>query len=121
MPSLFEALSATLAEAWKPQRAPDIQRKYRCQCGRAVFFRNSVCLGCRPPLGFWLGTLRVHALQNGPLPGSWRLHDGADDTPTLRRCANFDTISCNWLLPDDECQPTRACAAHAGSTARSPT
>ncbi len=27
-------------------------KRYRCQCGNAVFFRNSVCLVCSTPLGF---------------------------------------------------------------------
>ena len=27
-------------------------KRYRCQCGNAVFFRNSVCLACGTPLGF---------------------------------------------------------------------
>jgi len=29
-----------------------VSRAYRCQCGRAVFFRNSVCLACKTPLGY---------------------------------------------------------------------
>ena len=27
-------------------------RNYRCHCGQPVFFRNSVCLACRTPLGY---------------------------------------------------------------------
>jgi len=53
MRDLFELLSARLAQAWKPQRAGGLRRNYRCQCGRAVFFRNSICLACETPLGFW--------------------------------------------------------------------
>lgn len=108
MPSLFEALSASLAQVWKPQRVPELRRNYRCTCGRPVFFRNSVCLACKTPLGFSPETLHLHALQSGPLPGSWQLHDAEADSPPLRRCANFDPVGCNWLLPEDES------AAHEG-------
>ncbi|HET9205007.1 MAG TPA: putative zinc-binding metallopeptidase [Burkholderiaceae bacterium] len=102
MPDLFGLLSAHLAHTWKPQRTPELRRKYRCRCGRAVFFRNSVCLACKTPLGFWTGTLRLHPLRDGPSPGSWLLHGSGSDTPPLRRCVNFDAVGCNWLLTDDE-------------------
>ena len=108
MPSLFEALSASLAQVWKPQRVPELRRNYRCTCGRPVFFRNSVCLACKTPLGFSPETLHLHALQSGPLPGSWQLHGAEADSPPLRRCANFDPVGCNWLLPED------GSAAHEG-------
>ena len=108
MPSLFEALSASLAQVWKPQRVPELRRNYRCLCGRPVFFRNSVCLACKTPLGFSPETLHLHPLQSGPLPGSWQLHGAEADSPPLRRCANFDPVGCNWLLPEDES------AAHEG-------
>ena len=108
MPGLFEALSASLAQVWKPQRVPELRRNYRCTCGRPVFFRNSVCLACKTPLGFSPETLHLHALQSGPLPGSWQLHGAEADSPPLRRCANFDPVGCNWLLPEDES------AAHEG-------
>ena len=100
MPDLFGLLSADLAQAWKPQRATGLRRNYRCQCRRAVFFRNSLCLACETPLGFWPETLRLQPLRGGPSPGSWQLHDADSDTPALRRCANFDAIGCNWLLTD---------------------
>ncbi|MCY7370133.1 MAG: zinc-ribbon domain-containing protein, partial [Polaromonas sp.] len=27
-------------------------RNYRCHCGQAVFFRNSICLACNTALGY---------------------------------------------------------------------
>jgi hypothetical protein len=83
-------------------------RSYPCRCGRPVFFRNSLCLGCQAPLGYAPGTTKIHALEAAGKPGLWKLHDGPG---THRRCANFDLAAgCNWLLPEEDPQPLcRAC------------
>jgi hypothetical protein len=80
--------------------APSTPRAYHCQCGRQVFFRNSVCLACRTPLGYVAARMALYPLQPGPEEGTWQVH-GTDDPQagaSYRRCGNFDTpAACNWL------------------------
>jgi len=66
-----------------------------------VFFRNSECLACRTPLGYWPEQLQLLPLQDAG-EGLWRAW-GSDET-ALRyaRCANLHTAAaCNWLVTDD--------------------
>jgi hypothetical protein len=91
-------------------RKPVVQRRYQCRCGRPVFFRNSVCLACRTPLGYEPSLSRVCALD--PLDGdTWGL-SGWLPLKTYRRCANLESpAACNWLLeagePQELCQCCR--------------
>jgi hypothetical protein len=89
-------------------------RAYSCRCGRPVFFRNSVCLACRTPLGYEPHLRQVYALEAASEPETWRLAtDGA--TPGIyRRCANLDTpAGCNWLISESETEgnPRLLCIA----------
>ena len=73
-------------------------RNFACRCGRPVFFRNSLCLGCAAPLGYEPGVRRVTAMDAGPDPGAWRTPGGG--AGLFRRCDNFNSASgCNWLIP----------------------
>lgn len=85
-------------------------RAYLCQCGRPIFFRNSVCLACGAPLGYEVDSARLQSLVPVPdQPGQWALwHDtqGAH----YQRCANLESIGCNWLVPGDAA-PGTVCLA----------
>ena len=98
MPSLFDLLTKRLVEVWKRPRAPGSGRAYRCICQRPVFFRNSICLACKTPLGYECDLGRIAPLAPGPTPDLWQLADIADGKPgsahTLyRRCGNFELAS----------------------------
>lgn len=71
-------------------------RAYRCRCGSHVFFHNTLCLGCKSPLGFLPDEGRVVALDAGPTPGTWKA-DGRNDLAKF--CANRDSpAACNWMI-----------------------
>ena len=83
-----------------------LQRAYGCQCERAVFFRNTHCLGCNTPLGYEPNLGKVLALSPGLDPDTWQIADGqgvSGHTAALyRRCANLKTAAaCNWLVKID--------------------
>jgi hypothetical protein len=103
MNNIFEAVTRRLAQAWRRIEEPSVRdRSYRCQCGRPVFFRNSLCLGCKAALGYEPDLALVGALQAGPDANTWKLHGQADGV-LFRRCANFDSpAGCNWLVPTAE-------------------
>src|SRR5688572_18953891 len=102
MPSIFEAISKRLLEAWRRPEPSELGRTDSCQCGRPVFFRNSVCLACQTPLGFNPDQLRVRPLELGPVPNTFKMFSQTEDLPLWRRCDNFDSPSgCNWLVPAD--------------------
>jgi len=82
-------------------------RSFRCQCGRHVFFANSLCIGCSSPLGYLPERALVVALAPGSVPGRWRV---PDETHEYKSCANLHTpAGCNWLLPADD--PQALCVA----------
>lgn len=110
MGTLVENLTVLLAETWRSPEQPRRGNTFRCQCGRPVFFRNSLCLACGAPLGYEPDLGRIHALLEGPEPGTWRLAGAPDDASLFRRCANFDSpAGCNWLLP--AAHPSAHCVA----------
>lgn len=108
-------------------------KRYRCQCGNAVFFRNSTCLTCGTALGFdsVLGLLiplapssSVFPTDSGNLdvdqPEVWQPHpnvipENADIQYSLsqyRRCANLRTpAACNWLVNASEPANSIYCVA----------
>jgi hypothetical protein len=100
MNSLVENIAKRLSEVW---HSPDLPRRghtHRCRCGRPVFFRNSLCLGCGALLGYEPDRGEVRALLPGPGPGTWMVDSDETPAPLFRRCANLDTpAGCNWLLP----------------------
>jgi hypothetical protein len=89
-------------------------RAYFCQCGRPIFFRNSVCLACRTPLGYEPHLRRVFPLTPSPDPEWWTVAAKGPIVPRYRRCANLETpAGCNWLLAEDELpdNPRQFCIA----------
>src|ERR1700689_4821112 len=94
-------------------------RSYFCRCGRPVFFRNSVCLACRTPLGYEPHLQQVYPLapsgtNEQPEPGFWQLATDGVGSGKYMRCANLDSASgCNWLVSERELtdNPRRLCIA----------
>jgi hypothetical protein len=89
-------------------------RAYFCQCGRPVFFRNSVCLACNTPLGYETQLRCVYPLAPADHAGLWQL--SIEDAPQTkyRRCANLETpAGCNWLVAESELEgnPRQMCIA----------
>lgn len=73
-------------------------RLYKCECGKPVFFGNSLCLNCKRPLGFEPSLGRVISLQETET-GTFELV-AANDGAAFKRCANAKPpCSCNWLIP----------------------
>jgi hypothetical protein len=99
MSNIFEVITKRLTDAWRIEKPSGGGRSYRCQCGRPVFFGNSLCLACKTPLGYEPGLAQVGALLPGPDASTWKFH-GQSDEALWRRCANFDLAAgCNWLVP----------------------
>jgi hypothetical protein len=102
LPAYTRRLVPTLLTA-----TPTARRAFRCRCGRPVFFRNDVCLGCGTPLGYdpELVLLRPLAPTRDPqVLRAMRTRGVGATLPlnTYRRCANWASAApCNWLLRDD--------------------
>ncbi|HZE99202.1 MAG TPA: putative zinc-binding metallopeptidase [Planctomycetota bacterium] len=110
MTALFEHIAQRLAEAWRTEEPSGRGHAYRCTCGRPVFFRNSLCLGCKAALGYDPDAARLRAIEPGAT-GTW-LPVGQQESPMRwRRCGNFDTSAgCNWLVPVADPDPLcRSC------------
>jgi len=100
MNPLFDSITKRLAVAWRSDEPSGRGHSYRCTCGRPVFFRNSLCLGCKAPLGYEPDLAQVCALQPGDEPNTWRLAAQNETDSIWRRCENFDSpAGCNWLVP----------------------
>lgn len=110
MLNLIETITRRLMEAWKSDEPSGRKGSFRCRCGRPVYFRNSLCLACKAPLGYEPESREIRALSPAAEPGLWKL-DGAEEETTWKRCGNFDSpAGCNWLVRgDDEQALCRAC------------
>src|SRR3984885_10236009 len=83
-----------------------------CRCGRPVFFRNSVFLVIRTPLGFEPHLRQVFPIVPGPDPDTWELPIEGAPPRKYRRCTNLESPSaCNWLIEERETEgnPRRFC------------
>ncbi|MCE9608168.1 MAG: putative zinc-binding peptidase [Planctomycetia bacterium] len=111
MANFFEYITRRLTESWRTEEPSGRSSVFRCRCERPVYFRNSICLGCRAQLGYDPELRRLGALSPGPKPDTWRIDGEDDDAPLQRRCANFDSpAGCNWLTPAAETEPLcRSC------------
>ena len=87
-------------------------KRYQCQCGNPVFFRNSTCLACNTPLGYDTSLGLLIPLEASQQLGEWQrfgavaqpTDTGHSVAPSYRRCANLETpAACNWLI--DAAQP----------------
>jgi len=110
MKNIFEIVTKRLVETWHLEEPTGRGHSYRCQCGRPVFFHNSMCLGCKAQLGFEPERAKVTTLLPGPDTQTWKLH-GAEDGMLWKRCENFNSpAACNWLMPAIETETLcRAC------------
>ena len=111
MLSIFEYVTNRLAEAWRSDQPTGRGHSYRCQCGRPVFFRNSLCLGCKTPLGYEPEKGEMLSLAAGPQPNTWQAKDQKEPEPLWRRCGNFESpAGCNWLVDAQDQEPLcRSC------------
>jgi hypothetical protein len=100
MRALHEETASRFTDAWHAPHAPGRGHAYRCQCGRPVFFRNSLCLGCGSALGYVPDRVEVRALVAAADGNGWVLA-GDDTLATIyQRCANLESAAgCNWLVP----------------------
>lgn len=99
----FDWITKRLVESWRLDEPSGRRSTYRCQCGRPVYFRNSVCLGCQAPLGFEPNLLEVRSLVPGTEPDTWTVDRAGEDAAVWKRCENFDSpAGCNWLTPAAE-------------------
>lgn len=104
MLSFFEAITKRLVEAWKSDEPSGRRSSFTCRCGRPVYFHNSICLGCKAPLGFEPELLQVRSLSPTPKPAAWEV-DGGDSITIWKRCENFSSpAGCNWLVRADEAE-----------------
>ncbi len=75
-------------------------RIYRCEnCSELVHFDNTTCTRCAASLGFIPEEGRIGSFRQ-TAEGEWLRYAVA--STYWRRCANADTCSCNWLIPDDD-------------------
>lgn len=106
MLNIFDYVTRRLAEAWRSEQPAGRGHSYRCQCGRPVFFYNSLCLNCQSPLGYEPDQQQVRALVAGPQPNTWKLHGQKENEPLWRRCGNFiSPAGCNWLVDAKDQEP----------------
>jgi len=110
MKTLAEDIARRVTEVWRTPDTPRRGHTYRCQCGRPVFFRNSLCLACGAALGYEPDRAEVRSILptgNGTI---WRVASDDDNAPAYRRCENFDSpAGCNWLVPAEH--PSKLCIA----------
>lgn len=105
MPSSADAWKR-LSASWRSPGRSLRGRSYRCQRGRAVFFRDSRCPACGAPLGYepLLGV--IETVVAGSNENSWLLAEAKAGSPAYRRCSNFESPArCNWLVPADDPLP----------------
>jgi hypothetical protein len=109
--SIFDAITKRLAEAWKSDEPSGRKSAFRCRCGRPVYFRNSLCLGCQAPLGYEPELQQICSLIPTDQPNRWGLDGQEDPAAVWARCENFDSpAGCNWLVADADEEPLcRAC------------
>lgn len=103
MQNFFEFITKRLVEAWKSDEPAGRKSSFSCRCERPIYFRNSLCLGCKAPLGYEPELQQLRALTPASKPGLWKLDNPEDASTTWKRCENFDSpAGCNWLVPADE-------------------
>ncbi len=98
--------------------APAAQRLYVCKCGNAIFFRNSLCIACRAPLGYDPESGVLLPLRPAVTSGLWEADVEQWRPRQYLRCENLDSpVGCNWLIPvDEKNQPTLCVACRLNRT-----
>jgi hypothetical protein len=112
--NIFEAITKRLVEAWKSEEPSGRRSGFTCRCARPIFFDNSLCLGCKAPLGYEPEDLQqVRALTPTDKPNEFTIDglEGDKAKQKWKRCANFDSpAGCNWLTQADQAEPLcRSC------------
>jgi hypothetical protein len=103
MLSIFESITRRLVDSWKSGEPSGRRSSFACRCGRPVYFDNSLCLGCKAPLGFETASLQVTSLEPALEAGRWKLDSPKDSPAEWKRCDNFDSpAGCNWMVPAEE-------------------
>jgi hypothetical protein len=104
MYDLLESLGKRLTADWKGRiAAKRLSHAYLCQCGTAIFFRNTLCLNCNSQLGYLPDASVLAALTPGPEPGTVRV---PDSERLYRYCGNRETPAlCNWLVDASDSNP----------------
>jgi hypothetical protein len=103
MLSIFESITRRLVDSWKSGEPSGRRSAFACRCGRPVYFDNSLCLGCKAPLGFETASLQVTSLEPALEAGRWKLDSPKDSPAEWKRCDNFDSpAGCNWMVPAEE-------------------
>lgn len=83
--------------------APVVARSFKCQCGRPIFFRNSICLGCERILGYDPERALLFPLAAADGDAVWQPSDPALGKARYLRCAHHASAAgCNWLLAADD-------------------
>jgi hypothetical protein len=84
-------------------------KKFKCQkCLNTIYFENIGCVRCQSPLGFFPPQLQLIALTALP-DGTFKPVKGS--AGRLKRCANAQHGTCNWLLSARD--PSSLCVACA--------
>ncbi|HEY1121005.1 MAG TPA: putative zinc-binding metallopeptidase [Haloferula sp.] len=110
MKTLAEDIARRVTEVWRTPDTPRRGHTYRCQCGRPVFFRNSLCLACGSALGYEPDRAEVRSILPVGQGTIWHVAGDADESLSYRRCENFDSpAGCNWLVPANH--PSKLCIA----------
>ncbi len=74
-------------------------RAFACpHCGWKLTFENSLCLGCRSPLGFSLGERALVVIGSPEVVAAEAGNGGVVPADKYRLCANLHTANCNWLV-----------------------
>ena len=87
-------------------------KRFHCQCGNPVFFRNTRCTRCQRDLGY--DPLSADMLSKDPASGMWETA-GSNATLGMRSCRNqAEHDVCNWLVPEQDLHPyCQACRLNA--------
>ncbi len=102
MLNFLESITKRLAEAWRSAETHGNQSFFSCICGRPIYFRNSLCIGCQTAVGYEPESQQLSAILPAEKPETWKLA-GSDDQATFKQCQNLNSpIGCNWLLASDD-------------------
>lgn len=115
MLGIFESITRRLVETWKSDEPSGRRSAFSCRCGRPVYFRNSLCLGCQAPLGYEPELQQIRAMTPASEaetdPQLWLLDGEGDEAAKWARCENFHSpAGCNWLVRANDPEPLcRSC------------
>lgn len=79
---------------------PIAPRLYLCKCGRPIFFRNSLCISCRTPLGYDPERGMLYPLDVKPDGTCTVATEHSGNQTIYLQCGNLGSAAgCNWLIP----------------------